>query len=94
MDINKKIIKFLEEFIRQDLNETVKLTQDSKLFGGGGPLDSLALVSLVVELEEFIEDEFGIEVTLADEKAMSRRTSPFSRVSYLIDHIMKKINNA
>ena len=75
------------------MDENIKLSLDSKLFGGGGPLDSMALVNLVVELEEYIEDEFGITVVLADEKAMSRRTSPFSRVSYLTDYIKEKINN-
>ena len=93
MDKKEKIINFLEEFLTEELGETIKLSLDSKLFGGGGPVDSMALVSLVVELEEYIEDEFGINVILADEKAMSKRTSPFSRVSNLIDYINEKINN-
>ena len=50
------------------------------------------LVNLVVELEELIQDDYGITITLADEKAMSRRTSPFSRVKYLIDYIKEKLN--
>lgn len=93
MKTKEKIINFLEEFLTQELDEKIKLSMDSKLFGGGGPLDSMALVSLVVELEEFVEEEYGIIVVLADEKAMSRRTSPFSRVSYLIDYLNEKINN-
>lgn len=93
MEKNKRIINFLENFLTEELNEDIKLSLDSKLFGGGGPLDSMALVALIVELEEFIEDEYDVNVTLADEKAMSRRTSPFSRVSYLIDYINEKINN-
>ena len=93
MERDKKIIKFIEEFLAQELDEKIKLSLDTKLFGGEGPLDSMALVSLVVELEEFIEDEFGITIVLADEKAMSSRTSPFSRVRYLIDYINEKINN-
>ncbi|MDB3927288.1 hypothetical protein N9343_00940 [Flavobacteriaceae bacterium] len=93
MEKNKRIINFLENFLTEELNENIKLSLDSKLFGGGGPLDSMALVALIVELEEFIEDEYDVNVTLADEKAMSRRTSPFSRVSYLIDYINEKINN-
>ena len=93
MNIEEKIINFLEEFLQEELEETIKLSLDSKLFGGDGLLDSMALVSLLVELEEYIEDEFGVAVTLADEKAMSRRTSPFARVSYLIEHIKEKIND-
>ena len=92
MRLEKKIIQFLEVFLKEELEETIELTLDSKLFGGGGPLDSMALVNLLVDLEELIEDDFGISTTLADEKAMSRRTSPFSRVKYLIEYIEEKIN--
>tara|TARA_B110000902_G_scaffold265870_1_gene351539 strand:- start:429 stop:722 length:294 start_codon:yes stop_codon:yes gene_type:complete len=92
MELEEKIIKFLEVFLKEELDETIELTLDSKLFGGGGPLDSMALVNLLVDLEELIEDDFGISTTLADEKAMSRRTSPFSRVKYLIEYIEEKIN--
>ena len=92
MELEEKIIKFLEVFLKEELEETIELTLDSKLFGGSGPLDSMALVNLLVELEELIEDDFGISTTLADEKAMSRRTSPFSRVKYLIEYIEEKIN--
>ena len=52
----------------------------------------MALVNLLVDLEELIEDDYGLSVTLADEKAMSRRTSPFTRVKYLIEYIQEKIN--
>ncbi len=63
-----------------------------KLFGGESLLDSLGLVSFIVSIEEEIEDKLGISIILADEKAMSRRTSPFSRVSYLVDYILEIIN--
>ncbi len=93
MEIQIKIIKFLEEFLKEELEDTIELSMDSKLFGGGGPLDSMALVSLIVDLEEFIEDEYGKTITLANEKAMSRRTSPFSRVQNLIDYIIEQLNS-
>ena len=92
MDLEKQIIEFLEVFFKEEFDEKFELTLDSKLFGGDGPLDSMALVNLLVDLEELIEDDFGISTTLADEKAMSRRTSPFSRVKYLVEYIEEKIN--
>lgn len=92
MELESKIIKFLEDFLEEELEESIKLSLDSKLFGGGGPLDSMALVNLVVDLEELIEDEYGKTITLADEKAMSRRTSPFSRVQNLIDYVQEQLN--
>lgn len=77
-----------------EINESVDLSvgEDIKLFGGDGLLDSIGLVSYVVEVEEKLEDEYNISVVLADEKAMSRRTSPFARVSYLADYIIEVIN--
>lgn len=65
--------------------------EQTRLFGANAPLDSLELVSLIVLIEEKLEDEFGLSLILADEKAMSRRTSPFSKISYLIDYIMEII---
>ena len=67
--------------------------EELKLFGGESLLDSLGLVSLIVCIEEAIEDQFNKSIILADEKAMSRRTSPFARVSYLVDYIYELINN-
>ena len=93
MELESKIIKFLEEFLKEELEESIELSLDSRLFGGGGPLDSMALVNLVVDLEELIEDDYGKTITLADEKAMSRRTSPFSRVQNLIDYIQEQLNS-
>ena len=77
-----------------EVNETVDLSEGEniKLFGGGGLLDSIGLVTFIVEVEERLEDEFDVSVVLADEKAMSRRTSPFSRVSYLVDYIFELLN--
>ena len=66
--------------------------EDLRLFGGDGLLDSLGLVSLIVLIEEEVEDKYSLSVILADEKAMSRRTSPFARVSYLVDYIFEILN--
>lgn len=67
-------------------------SEDLRLFGGESLLDSMGLVSLIVLIEEEIEDKFNISVILADEKAMSRRTSPFAKVSYLVDYIFELLN--
>ena len=83
----------MEDFLKEELEESIELSLDSKLFGGGGPLDSMALVNLLVDLEELIEDDYGKTITLADEKAMSRRTSPFSRVQNLIDYVQEQLNS-
>ena len=58
-------------------------TPKSKLFGPSGLLDSMGLVQLVVELEQQISEAHGKHIVLANEKAMSRATSPFRNVESL-----------
>ncbi|MCT8864537.1 hypothetical protein [Shewanella xiamenensis] len=73
----------------QDENDTSLIEADikTKLFGSNGVLDSVGIVFLITELEEKISDEFDVEVTLADEKAMSQVTSPFRNVETLANYI-------
>ncbi len=57
------------------------------LFGKNGRLDSLGLVSFIVEVEQELEDEFGVGITLADERAMSQKNSPFLTLHTLEEYI-------
>ena len=59
---------------------------DTPLFGEAGLLDSVGLVSLVVAVEQALEDELGVSVALADERARSQRSSPYRTVSSLADY--------
>ncbi len=62
------------------------LSESTPLFGEAGFLDSMSLVSLVVALEQAIEDRFGKPVSLADEKALSRRHSPYRTIGTLAEY--------
>lgn len=59
----------------------------TKIYGIEGNLDSLALVSFITDVEEMIDTEFNTNITLADEKAMSSRNSPFKDVETLAQYI-------
>lgn len=61
---------------------------DAILFGADG-LNSLGLVSFVVMAEEKVDELTDIELTLASEKAMSRRNSPFLTLQTLADYIQE-----
>jgi acyl carrier protein len=50
---------------------------DTTLFGSGGALDSIGLVSVVIELEQRLSDLSGQDVTLMNDRAMSRSHNPF-----------------
>jgi acyl carrier protein len=77
--------------------EHIEKHDGTALFGSGSKLDSLGLINLIVMVEQNIEDEFDISLTLADERAMSQIYSPFRSVESLTDYInilLKEINNA
>lgn len=59
---------------------------ETPLFGRDGILDSVGLVSLVVAVEQAIEDECGVSLSLADEQAMSQRQSPYRTVRSLAEY--------
>lgn len=61
------------------------------LFGDGGVLDSLALVTLIVLCEQSVEDSFGVTVSLADEKALSQRRSPFASIGSMADYLSARM---
>lgn len=59
------------------------ITKETSLIGQEAILDSLGLVSLVVALEQAIEDKYAVSVSLADEKALSQKNSPYQTVGSL-----------
>lgn len=65
---------------------------DAVLLGANGSLDSFGLVNLIVALEQRIEDEFGVTLTLADDKAMSYSRSPFRTVQSLRQYVSDLLN--
>lgn len=56
------------------------------LVGPGGALDSLGLVGLLVAIEERLQDELGVALTLADERAFARERTPFRSLATLIEY--------
>jgi acyl carrier protein len=59
---------------------------DAALFGPGSPLDSLGLLTLLLDIEDDMQ-RAGYPVQLSDDRAMSQTRSPFRSVSSLVDYI-------
>ena len=68
------------------------LTVKTHLYGRTGILDSLALVRLLADIEGRISEEIGQEITIADDRAVSMRISPFRTVESLADYIERLLN--
>jgi len=75
------------------LDQQLLVAPDAPLFAPGSPLDSLGLVSLLIDIEEALEDA-GCPVALSDARAMSQSQSPFRSVSSLIRHIEASLGGA
>ena len=81
------VLKCLEDVIRQDGTEMPELDDSVHLIGNNSLLDSLGLVRLIVDVEQRLESEHSTSLTLADERAMSQKHSPFRSVSALAEYI-------
>ena len=93
-----KVIHQSIDELNENLNEGKPLnkTDNTILFGKGGQLDSLVLVNLFVLIEQNIEDKLDATITIADERAMSQKNSPFKTIGTLtnyIDMVLKQGKN-
>lgn len=69
----------------------IKKSLETVLFGRKGNLDSLGLVNLIIEIEREINESFSKNITIADEKAVSQKNSPFKTVETLANYIYSLI---
>ena len=105
MALTGKVLKMIERTVAYDivvasLQEALMqagmpaldgVTEDTVLVGKDAVLDSLGVVSLIIEVEQRVESGHGISVTLANDKAMSARNSPFRTVGVLTDHLVAMV---
>jgi D-alanine--poly(phosphoribitol) ligase subunit 2 len=69
----------------------VEKSPEAHLFDSSGVVDSLGLTLLIVGLEQKIEEELGVRVTLVNDEVMSKETSPFQNVGTLTKYISKLV---
>ena len=89
--LNIVIASIQEVFAQTGLDSPAALSEDTVLVGKDAVLDSLGVVSLIVEVEQRVESEHGASVTLANDKAMSQRNSPFRTVGVLTVHVLATV---
>ena len=83
------IITTINEYLEtQGIEGDVK--PDTILLGDESELDSMFIVNVVVDIEAYFQDQ-GYSISLASERAMSRKSSPFRTVSTLTDFISELI---
>ena len=86
------VLSSLRELLTQNGDEMPAPFDESVvLVGKEAVIDSLGVVSLIVEIEQSLETGHDISLTLANDRAMSERNSPFRSVGVLTDHILTLI---
>ena len=86
------IIALIRELgAEQGIDVGTELSADTRLFGEGGLLDSMALVSLVIAVEQAVEEKYDVSVALADEKALSQHSSPYRTVGTLAAYAAQEL---
>lgn len=69
--------------------ERVQIGPSTPLFGADATLDSLSLVSVIVDVETALTLKWDAPISLTDDRAMSRQVSPFDDVGTLTDYILE-----
>jgi|688.fasta_scaffold27455_8 acyl carrier protein len=72
-------------------NQRFNVDENTILFGLKSEIDSLSLVSVIVDLETEFYDSFNIEISLTDDRAMTREISPYDNISVLGDYIVELV---
>ena len=75
-------------------DEQIPVTPTTPLFGADSMVDSLGLVSLIVDVETTLNTDHGLEVSLADDRAMSRPKSPYTSVATLKEFVLELTRGA
>lgn len=89
-------IALIEKIVIDNVNALVEtFPEDQKfevnantvLFGQDSKIDSLSLVSVIVDLETMLSIDYNLDISLTDDRAMTREKSPFDSVKNMIEYI-------
>ncbi|MDZ4758017.1 MAG: hypothetical protein SGJ10_07765 [Bacteroidota bacterium] len=81
------VLKAVSQIFSEYQMPTNEMQADTLIYGERGGINSLALVRLIVDLEEMIEMELDVSITIADEKVLSMKHSPFATVGSLTEFV-------
>ena len=84
----RDVVDLICRTVRQVRGAPANIDESTCLFGANGFLDSLRLVSVVIEIEEQVNDSYQLALSLADNPAVSRERSPFRSVGAFADYIV------
>lgn len=75
-----------------DPSERFEISESTPLFGSDSVIDSLSLVSLIVDVEQAASDAAGRPISLTDDRALSQAASPFRSPNTLSAYIVALVH--
>ena len=91
-EITSSIVEALNEILTERGIDTITERDNMQLFGEGSAIDSLDLVTIVVQVEEAIRENTGNTIEVVDENSVISDVSPFRTVSTLAAMIKEKLD--
>src|SRR5882757_9730234 len=82
------VLSALRDAVDQNGGDISAVNDETVIVGPDAVIDSIGVVSLIVDIEQRLEMDHQISVTLANDRAMSQRSSPFRTPAVLADHIL------
>ena len=78
----------------READAQIPLREDAALFGESGQLDSLGLVSFVLDVEDLVNDATGRAIVLSDDRAMSQSRSPFRTIGDFVEYVAQRLEGS
>jgi acyl carrier protein len=87
-EIKQVVLQIFEQIVNEnEKSYDVTIDENTPIMGSQSPFDSVDLVNFIVTLEQKLEDDFGISVILADDRAMGQTVSPYKSIGTITDYI-------
>ena len=87
------VLSLLAEVFAETLPDRT-IGPEDPLIGPDAQVDSMDLVSYVADVQEAIYERWQRDLVLADERALSRNTSPFRNLSALAEYVVELFGEA
>jgi acyl carrier protein len=85
------VLGCLRDAVEQTGGDAAAVVEDTPIIGPGAVIDSIGVVSLIVDIEQRLEMDHQVSVTLANDRAMSQKNSPFRTAGVLADHVLATV---
>lgn len=71
--------------------QQLEKSENTALFGPMSPLDSLGLITMIVSIEQKVDEKYGASIVLAEDGDLFQPDSPLRSVTALAEYISTQL---